>query len=209
MAVGPGKPISITTKDHREYSMFVAPVKHNDDWPKKLNRLNKYQAIAIAYPSLHDTIEIHPNNKFSLDIHTFLNYTAVYDDESKMQAAIPDLKVSLREAVKKLIDYSDRNLQIYHQIYWHNIWSSGFSISYSHAPNAINSYLINATLYYMISQRELVLTNQDHILLELDKDLLNFVNVIKNNSSIYRPDRCYHGHSTFHVILVFYFYFKF
>lgn len=199
------KPIGVTTKDHREYSMIVAPVQHsieNHSGKKQSNRLSKAQAIAIAYPSLHDTIEVHPNDRFSLSVHTFINYTGVFSHESEMQAAIPDLKISLRETVKKLVDFSDTALQQYHEHAWEKIWSSGFSISHSHAPNVVNGYQINATLYYMLSQRPMLLPNQSNqqsnsILENFSNELTNLETI--NRSLIYRPDRCYNGHSTLHA----------
>ena len=101
------KSIGVMTKDHREYSMIVAPIQHTETFnSKQSNRSPKARLIAIAYTSLHNTIEVHPNDHLSLTVHTFINYTDVFKHESEMQAAIPELKVSLRETVKKLIDFS-------------------------------------------------------------------------------------------------------
>ena len=200
------KSIGVMTKDHREYSMIVAPIQHTETFnSKQSNRSPKARLIAIAYTSLHNTIEVHPNDHLSLTVHTFINYTDVFKHESEMQAAIPELKVSLRETVKKLIDFSDTALQQYHEHAWEKIWSSGFSISHSHAPNVINGYQINATLYYMLSQRSMLLPNQsdqqsNSVLENFNTELSSFIEMETiNRSLIYRPDRCYHGHSTLHV----------
>lgn len=200
------KPIGVMTKDHREYSMIVAPIQHTETHnAKQSNRSPKARVIAIAYTSLHNTIEVHPNDRLSLAVHTFINHTDVFQHESEMQAAIPDLKVSLRETVKKLIDFSDTALQQYHEHAWEKLWSSGFSISHSHAPNVINGYQINATLYYMLSQRSMLLPNQSNqqngsVMEAFGTELSGVIEMESiNRSLIYRPDRCYHGHSTLYV----------
>jgi hypothetical protein len=35
---------------------------------------------------------------------------------------------------------------------WHDLWSTGVSISYSKAADSINGDQINATMYYVLSQ---------------------------------------------------------
>jgi hypothetical protein len=39
-----------------------------------------------------------------------------------------------------------------HVAVWQQLWSTGFSISYSKAADAINGDKINATMYYVLSQ---------------------------------------------------------
>ncbi|UXI18051.1 transcriptional repressor protein YY1-like [Sarcoptes scabiei] len=194
---GPSKSISISTKDHQDYSMLVAPVQIQKRNSVKSNILTR--AIAIAYPSLHNSLEVHPNNRYSFTVNTFINYTQPFQKESDLQAAIPDLKVILRESVKKLINFADTSLQQYHEFSWEHLWSSGFSISHSHAPKIVNGYQINATIYYMLSQRPMILPKKSNSLVEnLSNDLFNSVNLeTATLNRTYKPDRCYHGHSTF------------
>ena len=46
----------------------------------------------------------------------------------------------------------DNRLRESHISVWHQLWSTGISISYSKAADAINGDQINATMYYVLSQ---------------------------------------------------------
>lgn len=197
----------VSTSDHREYSVIVGQVYDKSDNNKHYVSSNSLsQAVAIAYPALHDSIEIQARNQGSLCVQTFVNYTKPYTSDSDVQAAIPDLKVTLREAVKKVIELSPVVLQKEHESAWRSLWWSGFSITHSHAPNAVNGYQINATLYYLLSQRTMPMPIEfDGVKHERPLAQLNSLadqDVNHSQALLYKPNHCYNGHSTFHVYLV-------
>ena len=189
----------ITTKDHLEYSIIVGQLSD------KTNSVSTktYRAVAIAYSALHNTIEVPGNDRTILQMQTFINYTNILSREADVQAAIPDLKVLLRDTVKRVLQLSSTSVQLYHDYAWDYLWRSGFSITHSHAPNAINGYQINATIYYLLSQRQMAIhSNVEpptssvsvHELISLSE--MDFPLVERN---LYQPDRCYNGHSTLTV----------
>lgn len=196
--------ILVTTSDHREYSVIVSQVyDKNENSLLTKYKNTKSQAVAIAFPSVHDSIEVQANSHESLSVQTFVNYTKLYEQESELQAAIPDLKVTLREAVKKVVQLSPSVLHQQHETAWKSLWRSGFSINYSHAPRALNGYQINATLYYLLSQRRMQYYSHfsDNQNVQLLGELSSLTDVDSSRSEmlLYKPNQCYNGHSTLHV----------
>lgn len=200
---GKTQKILVTTNDHREYSIIVGHVYGTEPQNGHFKKNTKYQAVAVAYPSLHETIEVQARNRGSLLVQTFVNYTKTSSSESEVEASIPDLKVTLRETVKKVVQLSPNVLHQQHEASWRSLWWSGFSISHSHAPNAINGYKINATLYYLLCQRTMQSTPntkngvQSQFLAEISS--LVDGDLSQTESYLFKPDRCYNGYSTLHV----------
>lgn len=204
------QPIMATTSDHREYSVLTGQMdiatEPNGKSPLKTN--SKIVAFAVAYPSLHSTIEVQSQSQSLLVMQTFINYTKPLSGTNDGQAAIVDLKVSLRETIKKVVALSPISLQQQHEAAWQSLWLSGFSITHSHAPQAVNGYQINATLYYLLTQRKMPVSN----ILEMDSHQTFLPEVVQNTDMdsmsselrLFKPDRCYNGHSTFHVSNSFY-----
>lgn len=202
--------ILISTTDHREYSILVGQVFEPTSNTNKnyIKGGTKAQAVAIAYPSLHDSIEVKERSQHTLTVQTFLNYTKPYEHETEVHAAVPDLKVSLRETVKRVIALSPVILAQQHDTAWRSLWWSGFSISHSHAPAAVNGYQINATLYYLLSQRTMPVppagelfpgAGLRHLRPLNELATLSDVDVNRSVALLYKSNQCYNGHSTFHV----------
>lgn len=188
----------VATSDHREYSILL------NEMENKSTRGKQHRAVAIAYSSLHNTIEVHANQQSSLVVQTFLNYTNSFGKQSELQDAIPDLKISLRETVKRILQLSSPSLHLYHEGAWTNLWHSGFAISYSHAPEVVNGYQINATLYYLLCQRPMAFrTNFDISSATISSGeliTLSDVDTATTETRLHQPDRCYNDHSTLEVL---------
>lgn len=199
------QPITATTSDHREYSVLTGQVDvaAEPNGKSHLKPASKMVAFAVSYPALHSTIEVSSQSQDLLVMQTFINYTRPTPTNDGQAAAIPDLKVSLRETIKKVVTLSPMALQQQHEAAWRSLWLSGFSITHSHAPQAVNGYQINATLYYLLTQRPMSVPNSAEM--DSHQTLLPEVVQLANIDPIgveqqhYRPDRCYNGHSTFHV----------
>lgn len=204
--------ILVSTTDHREYSLLVGQVFESTSTNSGHNKAA--QAVAIAYPALHDSVEVKERSSgHVLSVQTFLNYTRPLEHETEVHAAVPDLKVALRETVKRVVALSPVVLQAQHEAAWRSLWWAGFSISHSHAPNAVNGYQINATLYYLLSQRAMPFPvgmeafpgggggGQQRQQLRPLPELAAYsdVDVNRSRALLARPDQCYNGHSTFHA----------
>lgn len=198
----------VTSRDHREYSVIVGNIAdeasfstHLDHRKTSLPGSKKVRGVAIAYRSILNTHEVQSNSNARLVVQTFINYTKPYDQDVHLQAAVPDLKVTLRESVKKIVQISPITLQRQHELAWQSLWSSGFSISHSHAPDVVNGYQINSTLYYLLTQRRMSISHKFDSKANALQEIPLLADFENDSSKVvaYRPDRCYHGHSTLHV----------
>ncbi|VDP37923.1 unnamed protein product [Soboliphyme baturini] len=79
--------------------------------------------------------------------------------------------------------FSYESLQKEHVDLWRKTWESGFEISRSLAPHVLNSDVINATLYVMISHSPVLL----HKSASSSDDVFPFE---------YQPHHCYSAHNT-------------
>lgn len=62
-----------------------------------------------------------------------------------------DLRLSLIQELKAALRLTPVALKEEHVACWTKLWSSGFAISQSKAPDALNGDIINMTLYYVLS----------------------------------------------------------
>jgi hypothetical protein len=69
---------------------------------------------------------------------------------------------------------------------WSSIWQSGFSISRSLAPSAMNGDLINRTMYYVLCSTPAPIYD-----FKIDETKRN-----EFNQSLHQIDQCYESHST-------------
>ncbi|CAG2178773.1 unnamed protein product, partial [Oppiella nova] len=179
------QPMLVPNKEQKEYSLLVGQLDASQ-W----SHLNRVVAVGVAYSQLTDTIEIDSHSAQTIRVQTFLNYT-IPTPISQIAAKVPELKVAVRETVKKALELTPSALEKYHISMWNDLWSSGFGISHSMAPNALNGDLINATLYCLMSQ-----TNT----LPYDSELMSLSDfghkISQSKALLLSPDHCYNGHST-------------
>lgn len=175
----------LSIKEQKEYTLLVTQLSSTD--PRGSSQV---RAVAIAYSQVTETIEVNSHSQKTLLVQTFVNYTSV-TSLSQIASKVPELKVSIRETAKKVLELSSDAIQRYHSEMWNTLWSSGFGISHSKAPNALNGDQINATLYYMLSQRNAF---------PFDNDFMSFTDsghtVSDSKALLLSHDRCYTGHST-------------
>ena len=178
----------VPNKEQKDYSLLVA---HIQIWPSSRHPL--VRAVTIAYSQVSDTLEVESHSQKTILVQTFVNYTSA-TPSSQIAAKVPELKVSVRETAKKVMEMSSTSLERHHSEMWTNLWGSGFGISHSKAPDSLNGDSINGTLYYLLSQRNTF---------PFDTDLMNFNDfgqtIIQSKALLLSPDRCYTGHSTLHA----------
>ena len=178
----------VSNKEQKDYTLVLAQM---EVWPS--SRVSLVRAVAVAYSQLIDTVEVDSHNQKTILIQTFVNYTT-NTPSTHIAAKVPELKISVRDTAKKVMELSSTALEREHIEMWNNLWSSGFGISHSKAPNTLNGDSINATIYYLLSQR---------YTFPFDTDLMSFNDfgqtVSQSKSLLLSPDRCYTGHSTLHA----------
>ena len=174
----------VSNKEQKDYSLLVAQMQLFS------SRIPLVRAVAIAYSQVLETVEVESHSQKTILVQTFVNYT-ITTPSSQIAAKVPELKVSVRETAKKVMEMSSTSLERQHSEMWTNLWSSGFGISHSKAPNALNGDSINGTLYYLLSQRNTF---------PFDTDFMSFNDfgqtVLQSKELLLSPDRCYTGHST-------------
>ena len=179
------QPMLFPNKELKEYNLLVGQLDVSDSL-----LVNRVKSVAIAYSHILDTIEVNSRGQQTILVHTFVNYTTS-TTSANIAAKVPELKVSVRETVKKVFELSPNTLERHHSEMWNSLWSSGFGISHSMAPNVLNGDRINATIYYLLSQRNTF---------PFDTDLMNFNDfaptVVQSKALLLSPDRCYTGHTT-------------
>jgi hypothetical protein len=119
--------------------------------------------------------------KFSsiLSENSLLNQTYVKQWQDKLQKqAKEDLSDALSTSTIRLLKE--------HIDTWSLIWQSGFTISRSLAPSAMNGDIINRTMYYVLCSTPAPLYE-----LNIDETKRN-----EFNQSLFQIDQCYESHST-------------
>ncbi|RWS16263.1 hypothetical protein B4U79_11829 [Dinothrombium tinctorium] len=165
-----------------EYHQIQGQIKSADK--------QKPMDFIIAAPIVPETVEIEGRGRKTLMFRTFVNYTKPGSSSSRYVDKIPELKLYLRETVKKVIEMNSATLKNYHVEAWHNLWKSGFGISHSKAEGSVNGDFINATLYYILSQKSAFADDIDIF------TPTSLVEHARTNALLSRPDSCYHGYST-------------
>ncbi|XP_071439153.1 uncharacterized protein KIAA2013 homolog isoform X3 [Hetaerina americana] len=130
-------------RNSKEY-MIVAgslPIPNSDD----------VIAVCLVMRKLLQVVEVKPLSSLSIDSMTVINYSVPisrnqyeYEKEAMEKKAVEQMKIaSMKE--KHMLKES-------HAAVWNQLWSTGITISYSKAADAINGDKINATMYYVLSQ---------------------------------------------------------
>ena len=140
--------------------------------------------LSSHFPS---TIEIPGDGRKTFIFKTFLNYTEPLPIP-ELSRSWASFKTSTVDFAKKFVGLSSSQLYKFHQKAWERLWFSGFGISKSKAKGALNGDVINATIYYILSQSKLFAVNE--------VPNLNDQEGTKPNVLLSRPDRCYAGTPT-------------
>ena len=153
------------------------------------HKVSEHLAFAIAAPIIPDFVEIKPHNTVNLVFYTFMNYTAVSSNLSptldKLKAELKNVAIKTHSPMIKKAIYSN------HKDAWNSLWRSGIGLSLSKAEHALNGDAINATIYYILSQKSYFAHDVD----VFDPTALSQLS--KENKLIESPASCYDGHSTF------------
>lgn len=151
---------------------------------------SEHLAFAVAAPIIPDFVEIKPRNTVNLVFYTFMNYTAVTG--SNLSPTLDKLKQELKNvAIKTHSPMIKKAIYTNHRDAWNHLWRSGIGLSLSKAENVLNGDAINATIYYILSQKSYFAQ---------DLDVFNpttLSQLSRENKLIEEPASCYDGHSTF------------
>lgn len=101
----------------------------------------------IVAPEVPDTIEVPGRQTKIFIFKTFLNYTNALPIP-EISGHWPNMKSSIRETSRKVIDLLSTPLQRFHTELWKKLWNHGFGISLSKAQQALNGDVINGESYY-------------------------------------------------------------
>lgn len=99
------------------------------------------------------------------------------------------LETQAKEDMAEAVKLSSARLFKEHIEVWASIWQSGFTISRSLAPSAMNGDMINRTMYYVLCATPAPLYD-----MKIDQEKRN-----EFNQSLYQIDQCYESHSTLYV----------
>lgn len=171
---------SMTKYEYTFYSGLYAKFPSND-----------YLAFAIAAPIIPDFVEIRERSKINLVFYTFMNYTTV-PSKNNLKSNLTKLKLDLKDAaIKTHSPIIKKAVYSNHKNAWIDLWRSGIGISLSKADDVLNGDVINATIYYILSQKTYF---------SKDLDVFNpatLSTLIKDNKLIDQRASCFDGHSTF------------
>ena len=175
------EPLVINSMTKYEYTLYSGfHSKHSAD---------DHLAFAIAAPIIPDFVEIKPHNTVNLVFYTFMNYTIV---SGNLSPTLDKLKLELKNvAIKTHSPMIKKAIYSNHKDAWNGLWRSGIGLSLSKAENVLNGDVINATIYYILSQKSYFATDLD----VFSPDTLG--QLAKENRLIEAPASCYDGHSTF------------
>ncbi|XP_069694276.1 uncharacterized protein KIAA2013 homolog isoform X2 [Periplaneta americana] len=109
-------------------------------------------AVSVMSKNIPHMLEVKARSSVNLQLLTAINYSdpisqaeyATWKDVVEKQAMD-----HMRRALAKV---NRRNFKEDHMNVWAQLWSTGITISYSKAADAINGDKINATMYYILSQ---------------------------------------------------------
>jgi hypothetical protein len=96
------------------------------------------------------------------------------------------LQKQAKDDLNEVLSIPPKKLLKEHTDAWSSIWESGFSISRSLAPSAMNGDVINRTIYYVLCSTPsplYTLKTNDTERTELQR-------------SLFQIDKCYESHST-------------
>ena len=146
--------------------------------------------VLITNKDLPDS-HVQPQGKDRRTIYTITKFSPLLSDESlRNKTALNQWQMSLQTQAKDeltavlAIPYTDLFKE--HLSAWSSIWESGFSLSRSLAPSAINGDVINRTVYYILSSTPSPLYD-----LKIDEKQKNEL-----TQSLFQIEQCYESHST-------------
>jgi hypothetical protein len=96
------------------------------------------------------------------------------------------LQKQAKDDLSEVLSISSKTLLKEHIDTWSSIWESGFSISRSLAPSAMNGDIINRTIYYVLCS-----TPSPLYYLKVNDTDRNEL-----QQSLFQIDKCYESHST-------------
>ncbi|XP_053213029.1 uncharacterized protein KIAA2013 homolog [Panonychus citri] len=174
--------VPINAVDKLNYFQIQSQIDWKDDNRKSIG-------FSVIAPEIPNTIEVPHGGRKTIEFRTFLNYTKPIL-KNQISRYEPDLRISLRETVKRVAEISSLNLFSFHRNAWSELWKSGFGISLSKAQNVLNGDAINATLYYLLSHKNAF--DADYMFKDLPSALIS----MRSSSLLNKPDSCYNGHPT-------------
>ncbi|CAH1786242.1 unnamed protein product, partial [Owenia fusiformis] len=141
--------------------------------------------VAIATVKVPDTVEVKSGGTVKYHVVTSVQYSTPIS-HGEVEEKKKELEESAKNDLSSTLKIDVVMLRNEHTKVWNQLWESGFSISYSLAPGAINGNRINATMYYVMSNL---------------RSLIHEVNVspvkkLELQKLLFFPDRCYSGHHT-------------
>ncbi|CAB4064277.1 unnamed protein product [Lepeophtheirus salmonis] len=147
------------------------PAPEESDNPSTVDLI---RVVTIVYPKLEKTITVAPRSSETLIIYTALVYSDpihpqedIKKERTRTQSRATDVCCTINNyfnhnlnllilflgLLTKAVKESYYKFRQSHESIWrHNLWNTGFGISYSYADDAVNGHKINATVYYVLSQ---------------------------------------------------------
>ncbi|XP_064635163.1 uncharacterized protein KIAA2013 homolog isoform X2 [Lineus longissimus] len=167
------------TGDPLEFSLMTGTVPVPNDAEKKVF------VVAVASPKVPSSFVIKTGKTERFFLITAVDYSdPVLPAEVEKTKTAVEAKVSadLREAIRA----DAKVLRKEHTAVWAKLWASGFDISLSKAPGALNGDKINATMYYVVSSTSSPLNE-----IGIPQEKLTLM-----EKYLHMPDKCYGGHHT-------------
>uniref|UniRef100_A0A0K2VHG3 Uncharacterized protein n=1 Tax=Lepeophtheirus salmonis TaxID=72036 RepID=A0A0K2VHG3_LEPSM len=126
------------------------PAPEESDNPSTVDLI---RVVTIVYPKLEKTITVAPRSSETLIIYTALVYSDPIHPQEDIKKERTRTQSRATDALTKAVKESYYKFRQSHESIWrHNLWNTGFGISYSYADDAVNGHKINATVYYVLSQ---------------------------------------------------------
>lgn len=169
------------SNDNLEYVQMQGEIESKEDDKKVIS-------FSIITPEVPENILVGVESKKTLIFKTFLNYSKPIM-KNQLLSFGAELRLSLRETAKKILDIRPITLSNYHYEAWSRLWQSRFGLSFSKAQGVINGDSINSTIYYILSQKAALPT-------ETFTDLSVALSYLNVNTFKFEPESCYNGHST-------------
>lgn len=109
-------------------------------------------AVSVVSKNVPHTLEVKARSSTSIQVLTAVNYSEPISEEE--YAAWKDVveKQAVDHMRRALTRANRHSFKEDHMNVWSQLWSTGITISYSKAADAINGDRINATMYYILSQ---------------------------------------------------------
>ncbi|CAG2062711.1 unnamed protein product, partial [Timema podura] len=107
-------------------------------------------AVSLVSRKTPKTIEVEARSTLTLEVLTTVNYSkpSTQSDYAKNKDIVEKNAIeNMKKALLKVQTLKEDHIKI-----WQQLWSTGFTISYSKAVDAINGDKINATMFYVLSQ---------------------------------------------------------